>query len=462
MVNADATNLWYNESEIRFDHIICAIGVTMYSGLSKFVKIFPMKYKILCFCLLLICSALSSVSAQKKLEALFLGNSYTYVNDLPGLIKQIALSHGDTLITDQNTPGGYTLQGHSTDAISLGKINSRPWDYVILQEQSQMPAFPPAQVALEVYPYADSLNKYIKANDTCTQTVFYMTWGRKNGDASNCAFYPPICTYEGMQASLRESYLHMGQTLNAIVSPVGVVWKRVRNEGDSIELYSSDESHPSLAGSYMAACTFYATLFQKSALGSYVPSGLNPATALHLQQYASTIVFDSLGVWNIDTTKVKAAFSTTLNQNILTITNNSQNATNYLWDFGDGQSQSGLVTNHTYGAIGDYTISLIAQNACASDLATHTIHVSVVGINHWIDPNASLHLYPVPACDQLYIDTGEHNYSYSIFNATGCEVIKGKSSPEKRIDISALPEGMYFIRMIMDKTIFTEKFQVLK
>jgi hypothetical protein len=438
---------------------------TICLGLSIFVKNPAMKNKKISFLILLICYAFSPVSGQKKLEVLFLGNSYTYVNDLPNLITQIALSKGDTLLTDENDVGGYTLQAHSTDATSLSKINSRPWDYVILQEQSQRPAFPQSQVAVEVYPFADSLNKYIKNNDSCTQTVFFMTWGRKNGDATNCASYPPICTYEGMQTGLRYSYLLMGQTLNAVVSPVGIVWKRVRNEGDSIELYSADESHPSLAGSYLAACTFYATLFQKSPIGaSYIPAGLNAATAIHLQQYAHQVVFDSLSVWNIDTTKVKANFSTNLNQNILTINNSSQNATSYFWDFGDGHSQSGNVINHSYSSVGDYTIKLIAFKGCTTDTRTEIVHVSVVGINK-IDPHsAKLKLFPVPAGYNLYfeMDATIKTFDFSIFNSFGCMVLNGKIENEHKIDLSSLRNGMYYIRMSADQYVYSGKFQVLK
>jgi hypothetical protein len=412
----------------------------------------------------LICIAISDVSGQKKLEVLFLGNSYTYVNDLPNLITQIALSKGDSLITDENDVGGYTLQAHSTDATSLSKINSRPWDYVILQEQSQRPAFPQSQVEVEVYPFADSLNKYIKNNDSCTQTVFFMTWGRKNGDASNCAFYPPICTYEGMQAGLRYSYLFMGQTLNAVVSPVGIVWKRVRNEGDSIELYSADESHPSLAGSYLAACTFYATLFQKTPVGaSFIPVGLNPATAIHLQQYAHQVVFDSLGVWNIDTTKVKADFSANLNQNIISITNNSQNATSYFWDFGDGQSLSGNIASHTYSSVGDYTLKLIAFKGCTTDTMIKIIHVSVVGIENRELNSAILELYPVPASDYIMFVLPDNVAidNYSVYNVFGQEVISGNKLIGNKIDLTNIKYGMYYIRMSADKILYSGKFQLI-
>ena len=66
---------------------------------------------------------------------------------MPNLIKQIALSFGDTLIHDSSTPGGYNLSSHSTNPQTLAKINQQQWDYVVLQAQSQEPSFSPSQVA---------------------------------------------------------------------------------------------------------------------------------------------------------------------------------------------------------------------------------------------------------------------------------------------------------------------------
>lgn len=72
--------------------------------------------------MLILVSGFISVSAQMK-RVLFLGNSYTYANNLPLLVKNIAASAGDILYTDSNTPGGYTLGyspiQHLTNQISL-------------------------------------------------------------------------------------------------------------------------------------------------------------------------------------------------------------------------------------------------------------------------------------------------------------------------------------------------------
>jgi hypothetical protein len=145
------------------------------------------------FCLIVLFCTAFIVNGQTT-NVLFIGNSYTFVNNLPQTLTDIALSKGDTLMYDISTPGGYTLNLHTTNATTLSKINSQAWDFVVLQEQSQLPSFSPVQVATDVFPFARHLDSLILVNDSCTETVFYMTWGRKNGDLSNCAVYPPVCT----------------------------------------------------------------------------------------------------------------------------------------------------------------------------------------------------------------------------------------------------------------------------
>jgi hypothetical protein len=242
--------------------------------------------------------------AQDNKKVLFLGNSYTYVNDLPAMIKNIAQSFGNDITYDQNTPGGHTFQNHSTNTQSLNKIKLQNWDYVVLQAQSQEPSFSPTQVAAQTKPYAVILNDSIKANNICTETMFFMTWGRKNGDAQNCPFYTPICTYEGMQQRLRESYLEMTLENDASCAPVGMAWKKLRETDPNIELYSSDESHPSVAGTYLAACVFYSSIFHQSSIGSTFTSSLDSASAYLIQSIASSTVLDSLDVWHIDTNAI--------------------------------------------------------------------------------------------------------------------------------------------------------------
>lgn len=255
--------------------------------------------KIIYSLFVLLFATATRAQSDKKLDALFLGNSYTSVNNLPLMIANLANSGGDTLEYDSNVPGGATFQHHATNSLSLNKINSRNWDFVILQAQSQEPSFPPYQVNIQTLPYAIKLNELIIKNDSCTKVVFYETWGRKFGDASNCAGYPPVCTYIGMQDRLKESYKLFADTCKAIMAPVGEAWRKSIASDPALELYSADQSHPSLEGSYLTACVFYEVLYGKSVVGNSYTAGLLNTPAAFLQQIAHDVVNDSLGLWNI-------------------------------------------------------------------------------------------------------------------------------------------------------------------
>jgi hypothetical protein len=253
-----------------------------------------------CLLIAALCYFNSLVAQQhQKLNVLFLGNSYTYVNNLPQLISDIALANGDTLVFDSYCPGGKTFQGHSADAASISKINAQAWSHVILQAQSQEPSFSPLQVNSQTLPYAIKLDSMIQANNMCTETVFYETWGRKNGDSPNCGFYPPVCTYTGMQNRLRSSYKLFADTTRAIMSPAGEAWRKSIALNPSLELYSADESHPSLEGSYLTACVFYEVLFHNSVLTNTYSAGIATGTVSFLQQIAHDVVNDSLITWNV-------------------------------------------------------------------------------------------------------------------------------------------------------------------
>ena len=116
--------------------------------------------RILLFIFLLL--NISLVVAQSTKKVLFLGNSYTEVNNLPLLLKQMAASNEDELSFDSYTPGGYRFINHNSDPTTLSNINSATWDYVVLQAQSQETSLSQAQMEAEVFPYATSLSNIIR------------------------------------------------------------------------------------------------------------------------------------------------------------------------------------------------------------------------------------------------------------------------------------------------------------
>ncbi len=247
------------------------------------------------FIALLLCVTMLMAQGERK-RVLFIGNSYTDVNNLPQLVQRVAESAGDALEYESNTPGGCTFQQHCTNR-SMSLIQQGGWDVVVLQEQSQLPSFPQSQVEVEVFPYAQQLVNAVYENSPDGEAMFYMTWGRKNGDDRNAPYFPVLGTYEGMDSMLYERYMYMAREYDASVCPVGRVWRYLRANSPEIELYQPDDSHPSLAGSYAAACAFYTMIFHRSPqFISYQPE-IDERTAATIREAVQQVVFDTLSFW---------------------------------------------------------------------------------------------------------------------------------------------------------------------
>lgn len=326
--------------------------------------------------LIILSLIISSTSmAQDSAKVLFLGNSYTYGNDLPTMLSQLATSLGDNIMKDQSTPGGMTFSGHAGSATTYQKINSNDWDFVVLQAQSQEPSFPESQVNEQTLTYAMQIADSVYANSVCSQVLYFMTWGRENGDAQ----WEPISTFDGMNARLRSAYLRFADSTDASVSPVGSAWKYVRDNHPTIQLYTGDGSHPNVNGSYLAACTFYASIFRKTPVGATFTSSLDANTAGILQSAAAMTVLqaDSMDLWNLRPASelISADFSFDASESTVTFTNESEKATNYIWDFGNGANSDEENPTIDFVSNGDYTVQLIASSACGMDTVTETIQI---------------------------------------------------------------------------------------
>ena len=323
---------------------------------------------------------LTTTTQAQQTSVLFIGNSYVGVNDLPNTFRQVALSLGDTVTTAAQTPGGYSLNQHATTPATINAIGSQPWDFVVMQEQSQLGALPPEVTDTEIG--ALQLVAVIEENDECTYPVFYMTWGRQNGDDLNCPDFPYMCTYDGMQQGLRDNYVALGEANDAYVSPVGVAWKQVRDTHPLINLYNPDGSHPSVEGTYLAACVFYCTLFQQSCTGASFVSSVQPDTAAILQGIASAIVLDSMTTWNLDVPNgTDATFDGYSSDGPNDITYYHFGEGTHLWTCSNGQTSTEASPTFTFTASGDYTFTHTYNDPCGNtDTVTWTLEGVVVGI----------------------------------------------------------------------------------
>jgi len=245
---------------------------------------------LLCACLVLL--VISGCSPEDNCHGLqnsgtlthilFVGNSYTYVNDLPAMFTKLACSGRHQVQTGVAAEGGWTLAQHAASDQTRTILQQQKWDYVILQEQSEIPAIQSTR-AQTMYPAVRSLVARIRAAGA--QPLLFLTWGHRYGGPQ---FGLP--TYFDMQAQLSAGYMGIAQELNVPIVPVGTAWLRSRTQANPLDLWQVDGSHPTEQGTYLAACVFYATLFHQSPQGLGYLADLNKGTAQTLQSLAAETV----------------------------------------------------------------------------------------------------------------------------------------------------------------------------
>jgi hypothetical protein len=226
--------------------------------------------------------------AERPLDVLFVGNSYTYVNDLPGTFSRVAAWAGHPApVVTMHAPGGQTLEGHSRDTALPAKLRARH-DIVILQEHSLRPAF--AEVNLDVRRlFLEScrhLVAEIRGAHPETRILLYETWARH---PSAWQQKPPVefvgANPEEMQARLHRWYNEAARQMSLEVVPAGDLWAANFRAPHPLPLHQADASHPAPAGTYLAALAFLAVVYGEPPVTTY-QGGLPPADAERLQALA--------------------------------------------------------------------------------------------------------------------------------------------------------------------------------
>ena len=217
-------------------------------------------------------------TAGPALRILFIGNSYTYTNDLPGMFARLACAGGHKVETGMIAEGGWTMVDHVNSTQTQARIKEQKWDLVILQEQSEIPAIKSTR-GKTMYPAVRVLVNRIR--EVGAQPMLFMTWAYRDGltGSTNLSF-------EAMQNQLYWGYVRIANELNIPYAPVGLAWQRARSQANPLDLWQSDGSHPNEQGTYLAACVFYQAIFHQSPLGLSYTAGLPPEAAKTLQALA--------------------------------------------------------------------------------------------------------------------------------------------------------------------------------
>jgi hypothetical protein len=207
-------------------------------------------------------------------RVLLVGNSHTYYNGGVDVHMQSLVDavHPEWhVVVDAQTYGGYTLENHYNNQATLDAIAGGNWDLVVLQEASDRPMEDPDLF----YQYSTLLSDYISQSGALTG--FYMTWAWRN----NPEMFIPT----------RDAYSYIGAYLDALVLPAGVAFYNANQDTLSFSLYAPDNYHPSLHGTYLAACVMLAGIWNVNPVGNtYIPLGISHSEALFLQNIAWSTV----------------------------------------------------------------------------------------------------------------------------------------------------------------------------
>jgi hypothetical protein len=198
-------------------------------------------------------------SGRAELRVLFVGNCYTYFYNLAEMVGEnsAAAGSGPRILPTLAVRGGQTLEWHLENGPAMAALASGRWDYVVLQEQSLLGgvAVNGKQEVADPAAFHASVREWTRRiRNVGARPVLFMTWARRSALAE--------------QAKLSEAYNAIGRELGVDVAPVGEAWSAVRTRWLSLDLHIFDESHPTPAGSYLAACVIYATLTGRDPSGA--------------------------------------------------------------------------------------------------------------------------------------------------------------------------------------------------
>lgn len=219
-----------------------------------------------------------------SVRILWIGNSFTFFNDVPKMVEDMAVLNNIPVSTKRILKGGESFKGHLQNPELIRQLEKGGWDYVVMQEFSSTPAYSTKFIAENIFPYATEIDSLAKKYSPGVETIYYMTWGHKNGNIRQTD-YPLDDTYELMQDRIITTYIDMAYENKGTVAPVGIAWRNIRDKYPEIELYSEDNFHPSLEGSYLAALTLLGTIIKNEFI-PIPPNGIDENTAVILYREA--------------------------------------------------------------------------------------------------------------------------------------------------------------------------------
>ena len=198
---------------------------------------------------------------------LFIGNSFTYYNDMPAILQSMFAETGRELCPGRILKGGaymyqYTVPDSEHGQIFAENYPKADWDYIVLQDQSFQPAGNPQAFFDSVYKILSCMEGHH------AKLIFYSTWAYKDNSEKLSG---TGMTYRQMLEGLTASYKKAAEDLGGLRVRAGEAFLRSIETYPEIDLYKPDNYHPSACGSYLVACLFFKAITGEDFTGSFIP-----------------------------------------------------------------------------------------------------------------------------------------------------------------------------------------------
>jgi hypothetical protein len=200
-------------------------------------------------CALIACSSSNTTGPQLDgRRVLFIGNSLTYFNDMPFMVRAMAAADGQEPFAPTGVVApDFSLEDHWNAGEALTAIRRGDWEYVVLQQGPS--SLPENQAHLKLW--SERFAPEIRA--VGARPALYMVWP----DASRLFAFDAVS----------DAYSGAAESVDGLLFPVGEAWRAVWRKDAQAPLYGSDGFHPTAAASYLAAAVIYQQLYNRTPVG---------------------------------------------------------------------------------------------------------------------------------------------------------------------------------------------------
>jgi hypothetical protein len=214
-----------------------ASGVSMSLPLAPLLQVFAVAAAFLS-------SQPSAVRLEATKRVLFVGNSFTFGHDLPGIVARLAAAADPPLHLEVHTVArdGMTLEGHWGEGQVARRLIEEEWDFVVLQEQGSRPLMEP----MRMESYARRFSAM--ARQRGAEVILFETWARRDQPET--------------AVPRAAAYRRVAQAVGATVAPVGTAWRRALGRRPDVPLHADDGVHANPAGARLAASVILETILR--------------------------------------------------------------------------------------------------------------------------------------------------------------------------------------------------------